>query len=119
VKQDATPAQPHAGDFAGHAPVEQCAAADWQFRQQLFFVNEANLGCRLRAAGIKNKLMFHKLPFFAGKYESIHCRSVTLPLYCWRPVTGQYAIVLRDGIVQRRQLAHSHQNLNVMLREPG
>ena len=40
VKQDAPPAQPHIGDFAGRAPVEQCAAADWQFRQQLLFVNE-------------------------------------------------------------------------------
>jgi len=40
VKQDAPPAQPHAGDFAGRTPVEQRAAADWQFCQQLFFVNE-------------------------------------------------------------------------------
>ena len=40
MKQDATPAQPHTGNFAGHAPVEQRAAADWQFRQQLLFVNE-------------------------------------------------------------------------------
>jgi hypothetical protein len=66
MKQNATPAKPDTGDFAGRAPVEQRAAADWQFRQQLFFVNEANLGGWLRDAGIKNKLLFHKLPFFAG-----------------------------------------------------
>jgi len=41
VKQDATPAQPHTGNFAGRAPVEQRAAAHRQPGQQLFFVNEA------------------------------------------------------------------------------
>ena len=43
VKQDATPADLHTRDFAGRAPVEQCATADWQSRQQLFFVNEVHL----------------------------------------------------------------------------
>ena len=46
VKQDATPAQPHTGNFAGRAPVEQRAAAHRQPGQQLFFVNEANFTCR-------------------------------------------------------------------------
>jgi hypothetical protein len=46
VKQDAPPARPHTGDFAGRAPVEQRAAADWQPRQQLLLVNEASLACR-------------------------------------------------------------------------
>jgi len=46
VKQDARPAQPHAGNFAGLAPVEQRAARDWQPRQQLLLVNEASLDCR-------------------------------------------------------------------------
>jgi len=41
VKQDAPPAQPNAGNFAGRAPVEQRAAADWQPCQQLLLVNEA------------------------------------------------------------------------------
>ena len=72
VKQDATPAKPHARDFAGRAPVEQSAAADRQFRQQLFFVNEAPLtrrrlfrfdihgrifpDCRSRSARFPNKM---------------------------------------------------------------
>jgi hypothetical protein len=38
VKQDATTTQPQVGDFAGRAPDEQYAAADWQPRQQLFFL---------------------------------------------------------------------------------
>ena len=42
VKQDAPPAQPHTGDYAGRTPVEQRAAADWQPRQQLLLVNEAS-----------------------------------------------------------------------------
>src|ERR1019366_3728952 len=45
MKQDATPAQLYAWNFAGRAPVEQRAAADWQPRQQLLLVNEANLAC--------------------------------------------------------------------------
>jgi len=45
VKQDATPAKPHARNFASLAPVEQRAAANWQPRQQLLLVNEARLGC--------------------------------------------------------------------------
>ena len=43
MKQDATAAQPHAGNFAGRAPVEQRAAADWQPCQQLLLVNEVRL----------------------------------------------------------------------------
>ena len=46
VKQDAPPAQPHTGDYAGCAPVEQRAAAHGQPRQQLLFVNEASFTCR-------------------------------------------------------------------------
>ena len=43
MKQDATTTRPHAGNYAGRAPVKQRAATDWQPRQQLLFVNEARL----------------------------------------------------------------------------
>jgi hypothetical protein len=46
VKQDAPSPQTHTRNFAGHTPVEQRAAADWQPRQQLLLVNEARFGCR-------------------------------------------------------------------------
>jgi hypothetical protein len=41
VKQDASPAQPHAWNFAGRAPRKESPARNGQPRQQLFFVNEA------------------------------------------------------------------------------
>ncbi len=46
VKQDSASTQPHTGNFAGRAPVEQRAAADWQPRQQLLLVNEASRAYR-------------------------------------------------------------------------
>jgi len=42
VKQESSPIQSHAGNFPCHAPVEQCAARDWQPCQQLLLVQEAS-----------------------------------------------------------------------------
>ncbi len=94
VKQDATPAQPHAGNFAGRAPVEQRAAADWQPCQQLLFVNEASFAYR-------------SLALFA-----IHSRTDFI-----RTGTGDSAIIAQNDVPDlmanwRRIITIEHEKLN-------
>ena len=75
VKQDARPAQSHTRNFAGYAPVEQCAATDWQPRQQLLLVNEASLACRC-------------LAFFSADANFSHARAG------WRRADGTLKIIV-------------------------
>jgi hypothetical protein len=94
VKQDTPPARPHTGDFAGRAPVEQRAAADWQPRQQLLLVNEASFA-------------YQSLALFA-----IHSRTDFI-----RTGTGDSAIIAQNDAPDlmanwRRIITIEHEKLN-------